>query len=342
MTQIVDSETVSTAATATKSSVEHSVLTATTTAEAAAPQPGATPTVQEDTPGPEPSPALSAPSPVEAALEDDTEPQNPLTEKFSEAEWEALKEFRSILPETFKEAFPEQDDAESTSYNLWGVTISPLKPKDARVSVVLMKFLRARNLNPAEAKDMLISTLRWRKSFKVDEAMKEQFPEDVFGKLGRTYGKDKDGHPIAYNLYGANKDLDAVFGDTQRFLRWRVAFMEESIALLDFETVDQMVQIHDYEGVSMSSRTQASKNAASEASSIFQGHYPEFLAKKFFVNVPSFLTWIFWIFKPLLSAATVAKMSVVGSGPKVIGTTLLPLIPADQLPKRYGGDADGF
>jgi hypothetical protein len=65
-------------------------------------------------------------------------------------------------------------------------------------------------------------------------------------------------------------------------------------------------------------------------------------AKKFFVNVPSFLTWIFWIFKPLLSAATVAKMSVVGSGPKVIGTVLLPLIPADQLPKRYGGDADGF
>jgi hypothetical protein len=45
---------------------------------------------------------------------------------------------------------------------------------------------------------MLISTLRWRKSFKVDEVMKEKFPEDVFGKLGRTYGKDKDGHPIAY------------------------------------------------------------------------------------------------------------------------------------------------
>jgi len=28
--------------------------------------------------------------------------------------------------------------------------------------------------------------------------MKEQFPEDVFGNLGKTYGKDKDGHPIAY------------------------------------------------------------------------------------------------------------------------------------------------
>lgn len=167
MIQIVDGETVSTAATATKSLVEHNALTATTTAEAAAPQPGATPTVLEDTPGPEPSPTPSAPSAVEAALEDNKEPQNPLTEKFSEAEWEALKEFRvswsrlamhfgningvqpvfklqSTLPETFKEAFPEQDDAEFTPYNLWGVTISPLKPKDARVSVVLMKFLRAR------------------------------------------------------------------------------------------------------------------------------------------------------------------------------------------------------
>jgi len=312
------------------------------TAEAAAPQPDPTPTLPAHTTNPEPTPIPNAPNPV-VAVPQDEEPQNPLTEKFTKAEWDALKEFRSNLSETFKEALPEQEDAGSMPYKMWGITINPLAPaKDARVSVLLMKFLRARNLNVQEAKDMLTSTLRWRKSFNVDEAMKEEFPEEVFGNLGKTYRKDKYGRPIAYNLYGANKDLDAVFGDVQRFLRWRVAFMEESIALLDFETIDQMVQIHDYEGVSMSSRTPASKNAASEASSIFQGHYPEFLAKKFFVNVPSFLTWIFWIFKPLLSSATVAKMSVVGSGPKVIGSALLPLIPADQLPKRYGGDADGF
>lgn len=72
--------------------------------------------------------------------------------------------------------------------------------------------------------------------------------------------------------------------------------MEKSIALLDFETIDQMVQIHglffnltnyilamtclvrlDYEGVGLSSRTENSKKAASEASKIFQDHYPEFL-----------------------------------------------------------------
>jgi hypothetical protein len=94
MTQIVDGETVSAAATTSKSPVEHSALTATTTAEAVTPQPGETPTVLEDSPGPEPSPTPSAPSAVEATLEDDKEPQNPLTEKFTEAEWKALKEFR--------------------------------------------------------------------------------------------------------------------------------------------------------------------------------------------------------------------------------------------------------
>lgn len=51
---------------------------------------------------------------------------------------------------------------------------------------------------------------------------------------------------------------------------------------------------------------------------------------------------MFWIFKPLLSANTLAKMSVVGSGHYAIKKALLPFIDADQLPKRYGGEADAF
>jgi hypothetical protein len=45
-------------------------------------------------------------------------------------------------------------------------------------------------------------------------------------------------------VYGGNQDLDAVFGDVDRFLRWRVAFMEKSVAMLDFANVDQTIQIH--------------------------------------------------------------------------------------------------
>ncbi|KAL0955266.1 hypothetical protein HGRIS_004156 [Hohenbuehelia grisea] len=271
------------------------------------------------------------------------EPQNTLTKRFTEAEWKALKEFRKLLPEIFTKAYDEKEDAATNPIKLWGVTIDPAgaeKPRDARVSVVLVKFLRARNLNPSAAKDMMVATLRWRDQFGVEKAMKEEFPDDVFGQLGHVYGKDKEGRPVVYNVYGGNQDLKSVFGDVQRFLRWRVKLMEETVAQLDFETVDQTVQIHDYEGVSLSSRDANSKAAASEASSIFANHYPELLHRKLFVNVPTLMTWIFWLFKPIIPAATLAKMSVVGSGARTIGKDMLPLVDKSQLPKKYGGEAD--
>jgi len=224
---------------------------------------------------------------------------------------------------------------------MWGVTIDPHSPRDARVSVVLMKFLRARNLNITEARTMLVSTLRWRKSFNVDAAMKEEFPEDVFGQVAHIFGHDKQGRPVVYNLYGG-KNNAAVFGDLQRFIRWRIALMEKSIAKLDFTEVDDMIQVHDYNGVSLRSRDANSKNAASEATSIFQGHYPEFLYRKFFIGVPTILNWMFWFFKPLLSPNTFAKMEVVGSSHHGIKKALLHLIDANNLPKRYGGHAEAF
>ncbi|KAH9830031.1 CRAL-TRIO domain-containing protein [Rhodofomes roseus] len=268
------------------------------------------------------------------------EPQNTLTRKFSDAEWTAVKELRAQLPEIFAEAYAAKEDKQAP-VTLWGVQIDPASPKDARVSVVLIKFLRARDLKVAEARKMLTDTLKWREDFKLAEVLKEEFPEKIFGGLGKIYGKSKDGHPVVYNIYGGS-DVNAVFGDVDRFLRWRVAFMEKCIEELDFENVDQMVQIHDYEGVSMMSRTPGQKAAASQASALFSSYYPELLSRKFFVNVPTVMAWVFWLFKALVPAKTMEKFSMVGTGPKVIGVELLPLVDAGELPKRYGGEALGW
>ncbi|KAK7687281.1 hypothetical protein QCA50_009786 [Cerrena zonata] len=292
----------------------------------------------ESTPAPASEPApetkeepAAAPAPTEPEVE---EPQNELTKKFTEQEWKALKEFRTELPAIFTEAYhPDEKDAKSEPIQIWGVTLDPAAPaKDAKTSVLLMKFLRARNLNVKDAHTMLVGTLRWRDEFKVNELAKEEFPADIFGKLGYIAGKDKGGRPVIYNLYGAS-DIKAVFGDVQRFIRWRVQFMEKSIELLDFETIDQMVQVHDYDGVSfLAGRDANQKAAASEATNIFQNHYPEFLSRKFFINVPTVLSWIFWAFKSVLSAATFAKMSVVGHGQSSIKSAFLPLIDIEQIP----------
>ncbi|KAI0925095.1 hypothetical protein AcW2_005784 [Taiwanofungus camphoratus] len=291
----------------------------------------------------------------------DEEPQNALTKKFTEDEWKAVKELRARLPDILTEAYPEKE-AKSSPILLWGVSIDPTGSKDARVSVILIKFLRARNLSVNDAHKMLVDTLRWRKEFKVDEAVSEKYPSE-FDKVGIVYGKDKEGRPVTYNLYGAHKDA---FKDVQLFIRcvlkcaltnrvrssyshrladpcsWRVAFMEKSIQLLDFENTDQMIQVHDYQGVSMTSRDANSKAAASQATAIFQNYYPEFLSSKWFVNVPGLMAWIFWLFKPLIPAKTLAKFSMVGSGPQTIGNALLPIINAKELPKQYGGEAGDF
>ncbi|KAF8623229.1 hypothetical protein AX15_006463 [Amanita polypyramis BW_CC] len=237
----------------------------------------------------------------------------------------------------------EDPKASGMPITLWGVDIDPSHPiNDARVSVVLMKFLRARNLSIPDARDMFISTLRWRKIFDIEAALKEEFPQEVFGQLGHIYGEDKEGRTVVYNLYGANKDLKTVFGDVQRFLRWRIALHEKSILTLDFINVDQTIQIHDYEGVGLSSRDTNSKAAASEATSIFANHYPELLYKKFFINVPALLNWLFWAMKPLVPTNTLAKMSVVGTGQHAVAKALLPYIDVAQLPARYGGEAKAF
>ncbi|KAJ6485875.1 CRAL-TRIO domain-containing protein [Mycena sanguinolenta] len=303
----------------------------------APPQPGATPVAPAPTVEATPAPT-STTTPAPAAETEKPEPQNALTEKFTGFEWKALAEFRKLVPESLVKAY-ERSEAKTAAITLWGVRIDPTDLVDARTSVVLMKFLRARNLNATAAAEMFVATLRWRDEFKVDDLLKEEFPQDVFGQLGHIYGRDKEGRPVVYNVYGGNQDLDAVFGDVERFLRWRVAFMEKSVAMLDFENVDQTIQIHDYLGVSMSSRTPASKAAASQASNIFSSHYPELLYKKFFVNVPSYMSFLFWFFKTILPSATFAKMSVVGSSPRSIGKALLPYIEPDELPKRYGGTA---
>ena len=43
---------------------------------------------------------------------------------------------------------------------------------------------------------MMISTLKWREEFKIDDLDTEEFPQDLFGSVTRVFGKDKDGRPV--------------------------------------------------------------------------------------------------------------------------------------------------
>jgi hypothetical protein len=62
---------------------------------------------------------------------------------------------------------------------------------------------------------MFISTLRWRKNFDIEAVMKEEFLQDVFGKLGHIYGTDKEGRPLVLVAAQIFTILDAHVEDKQ-------------------------------------------------------------------------------------------------------------------------------
>ncbi|KAJ2688128.1 Non-classical phosphatidylinositol transfer protein (PITP), partial [Coemansia spiralis] len=158
---------------------------------------------------------------------------------FAEDEAERIAELREKLPAALQAASDEP-----VSASLWGVDLLPAGgdgEQDRRVDVVLAKFVKARGGDVEQALAMLVKTLQWRAAFDIDGLLNETFPEDVFGGVGFQQGRDKEGRPVTYNFYGGLNNRQ-VFGDLDRFLRWRIQLHERGMRQLDFVDVADMVQ----------------------------------------------------------------------------------------------------
>lgn len=157
---------------------------------------------------------------------------------------------------------------------------------------------------------MLVNTLKWRKELNADTILDESFDTSVFtDQVGMLYKADKEGRPITYNFYGG-LDQDKVFGEVNRFIRWRVQLMEKGVEQVDFINTDSMIQVHDYKGASMFGRTANTKEATGQIIKLMQDNYPEFLAVKVFCNVPKWGSVIFKVIRPLLPEATLKKFVI--------------------------------
>ncbi|KAJ1801369.1 Non-classical phosphatidylinositol transfer protein (PITP) [Coemansia sp. RSA 2399] len=234
-------------------------------------------------------------------------------EAISDVEKAPLVKLREALPDIVKAA--GEAATSPVSATLWGV---PLQPTDAseqddpRIDVILAKFLKARNNDLDQAREMLTNTLKWRAEFGVDALLDETFPEDVFGSVGYMHGTDKEGRPVTYNFYG-NLDNKAVFGDLERFLRWRVQLHERGMRAVDFVNTSDMVQVHDYDGVGIFSYDKYARAASRATVQVMSDNYPETLATKVFANVPAWGETIFNIIGRWLSDDTKRKFVVVSA-----------------------------
>ncbi|KAK6123824.1 hypothetical protein DH2020_042425 [Rehmannia glutinosa] len=224
--------------------------------------------------------------------------------------------------------------------SIWGVPLLPSKGNE-KTDVVLLKFLRAREFKVNDAYEMLEKTLQWRKEFKIDSILDEEFGNDL-SSAAYMSGVDRKGHPICYNIFGV-LDSEEIYEKTlaseekrEQFLRWRVQLMEKGVEKLDFKPdgINSLVQINDLKNSPGPSKKEV-RVAVNKAVTLLQDNYPEFVAKNIFINVPF---WYF-AFQSVLSSFLTqrTRSKLVFARPSKVTETLLKYIPIQEIPIQYGG-----
>ncbi|KAL4566256.1 hypothetical protein LXL04_030369 [Taraxacum kok-saghyz] len=217
--------------------------------------------------------------------------------------------------------------------SIWGIPLLA----DERSDVILLKFLRARDFKVKDAFTMLKNVVAWRKEFGIESLLEEDLGTEQ-EKVVYMHGVDKEGHPVCYNAYGEyqNKELyQQTFSDEekrQKFLRWRIQFLEKSIRKLDFspDGISTIVQVSD-----LKYSPAPFKKELRQVLQLLQDNYPEFVAKQVFINVPWWYLAFYKMINPFFTQRTKSKF--VFAGPSKTSETLFKYISPELVPVQYGG-----
>ncbi|KAK9454483.1 CRAL-TRIO domain-containing protein [Dipodascopsis uninucleata] len=233
----------------------------------------------------------------------------------------AFDDFIGAVPDVVKDA----DYSE-----LYGHDLSE---RSLATDTLIYKFLIANKYVVPDARKQLLDTLQWRKEFRPLAAAFEETHDSKFDGLGYITESPDTKEIITWNLYGqAAGKPEIVFGDVDAFLRWRIGVMERGLQMLDFASDrTQISQVHDYANVSFLRMDPNAKNASKVAVSIFQKYYPELLGKKYFINVPLVMGWMFTAMKLIVSRDTMSKFVVLSYGSSLVDYA------GKSIPTVYGG-----
>lgn len=222
---------------------------------------------------------------------------------------------------------------------LWGYDLLAFEPKSPVKEKLLRKFLVANNYDESGTEAQLTKCLKWRKEFNPLSAAFAEQHKPEFQSLG-VITRLPTKKVVTWNLYGAVKNRQELFGDKDGFLRWRVGLMERGIALMELDSPNEnlayVTQIHDYMDVSFFRLDSETKAATKATIAIFQDYYPEMLDAKYFVNVPLIMGWLFGFMKAFMPSTTAAKFHVVTNG-KDLAKDL-----DENIPSTYGGKTEAL
>ena len=132
-----------------------------------------------------------------------------------------------------------------------------------------------------------------------------------------------------YAITTKERQLKRLVYEYEKFLSERLPACAKAVG----HPVETCCSILDLNGASLLDFWRV-KDYINEASEIYQNHYPECMGKLFIINAPWGFASIFNLIKGWLDPVTVAKIAVLGGNYQ---GALLAQIPAENLPKEFGG-----
>ncbi|KAK4461079.1 CRAL-TRIO domain-containing protein [Cladorrhinum samala] len=215
-------------------------------------------------------------------------------------------------------------------------------------TLTLLRFLRARKFDVELAKKMFVDCEKWRQETKLDDTVPTwEYPEkeQIFKYYPQYYHKtDKDGRPVYIEQLGGI-DLNAMYKITtgERMLT-NLAVEYERLADPRLPAcsrkagtlLETCCTIMDLKGVGLTKAPQVF-GYVKQASGLSQNYYPERLGRLYLINAPWGFSTVWNVVKAWLDPVTVEKIHVLGGGYQ---KELLGQIPAENLPKQFGGTCE--
>uniref|UniRef100_T1J2H6 CRAL-TRIO domain-containing protein n=1 Tax=Strigamia maritima TaxID=126957 RepID=T1J2H6_STRMM len=208
-----------------------------------------------------------------------------------------------------------------------------------------LRWLRARNYDPAKAEIMLRRSLTWRKQSHIDELVDTYKPPEVLRKY-YPYGfagHAIEGEPVIIVPFG-NCDIKGLLHAVKKseYIKYTIYILEKAIRDMDEQTiklgkvVDRMVIIFDLEHFGMKHITwKPAMDALLYMVQMHEGNYPERLKKVYVVNTPKIFSVVYAIIRPMMSDVTADKVKIFGRDRW--REAILNEIDANELPAHWGG-----
>jgi len=214
---------------------------------------------------------------------------------------------------------------------------------------VLMRYLRARELNLTRAEEAITASLEW----KLNRIEKQSFscwkPPPEFQSTFKVYftGLDKDGRVVLYINFDEWLPLRGLFekykpAEILIFAYYVLADIHRRVA---HSKEQQLVCIWDNAEIGFSKIFHEVQNWAEiqtlrEVVQMMDLNFPETLYKAFFINTARAVVYGFSLIKPFLRPYTIAKILIHGPDESTWMPLLREYLSDDLIPVNLGGSAE--